>query len=71
MVNLPGFTTSLTRTLLEEWLFHQKIPAHQQKFHWKNGNSAGNYQLRDEESTKEWGSTRNNQLIGAESERQG
>jgi hypothetical protein len=49
MVIRPGTTSSRMRNSLEEWLFRQELPAHGWGILWRNGNSARNYQLTDEE----------------------
>jgi hypothetical protein len=55
MVILSGITTSWARNPPEEWLFGRELPAHRQAIHRKKGYYAGNYQLRDEESTRGMG----------------
>jgi hypothetical protein len=40
---------------MEEWLFLWELPAHGRGIHLKNVNSAGNYKLRNEESTEGMG----------------
>jgi hypothetical protein len=52
MVILPGITTSWTRNTRGEWLSRRELAAHGRAIHLKNVNSAGNYQLMNEESTQ-------------------
>jgi hypothetical protein len=53
MVILLGITSSWTRNPQEEWLFCWELTAHRREIHRRNSDSAGNYQLKDEESNGE------------------
>jgi hypothetical protein len=50
-VILPRTTSSWMRYPPEEWLFCQELLAHGRGIHQRNGYSAWNYQLMDDEST--------------------
>jgi hypothetical protein len=48
--NLAGYLAKLGSGASQ--LFIRELAAHERGFYWKNGHFAGNYQLKDKESTR-------------------
>jgi hypothetical protein len=67
---LLGTTSSRTRNLLEEWLFHRELPAKGLGNQWKNGFQPGITSSWTRNPPEEWSFTGNHQLMYADSGRQ-
>jgi hypothetical protein len=66
-----GIKPSLARNPPEEWLFRQESQPLGRGIHWRNEILLEVTSTKTKNPTKEWDSTRNNQLVEAHSDQQG